>query len=223
MYETGEKKPENIVLEVPYCTAERIIDILHIDGIWSERIELAFGQAVETHQAKTRDNGGPYLDEHIFPVTNDVLEYLRYKNESDKVKELAVTVALLHDTVEDDPNIDLVDCERTFGREVSKLVYPLTRYGIDHGIYIQKIFNAPELDKIIKLFDRLNNLTCSVLLAQKTNPTEKSMQKLARYTEETANEYLPIADQLLDKQIFNRLLMVVDLAFDALDLRGYWQ
>jgi (p)ppGpp synthase/HD superfamily hydrolase len=216
MYETAESTPDIELLEVPFCHADQLIAKLGSIGILTDRVELAFEQALESHNDKNRDSGRPYLDEHIFPVTNDVLEYLRHKNSPPFEQEVAVTVSLLHDTVEDDEGFDLAGCEQKFGSDISKLVYPLTRYGIDHAIYISKITNAPKIAQIIKLFDRLNNLTCSVVLAQNGDPATSNIEKLKRYTEETNDEYLPIANLLFDKDIYGRLYKLVDIAYTTI-------
>ncbi len=207
MYEI--QPPHEGMLEAPFRTSEELEATFRGYGIWSERLELAFQQALTSHQFKTRDSGQPYLDEHIFPVALDVVDYLRQKGESLRVQELAATVSLLHDTVEDDPDFDFPQCEQLFGSDVSKLVYPLTKIGVNKDIYIQKLINAPELDQIIKLCDRVNNLKCSIVLAQKPRPQARHIDKLKDYTEETQQFYLHIADLLLDKDLYWQLQNLV--------------
>jgi (p)ppGpp synthase/HD superfamily hydrolase len=222
MYEAADSTPETELIEVPFCLADQLTTKLGSLGILSDRVKLAFDQAVESHSHKNRDSGRPYLNEHIFPVTDNTIEYLRQKAARERKApspvelEVVATVSLLHNTVEDDEGFDLTECENVFGSDISRLVYPLTRYGIDHSIYISKLTNAPKLAQIIKLFGRLNNLTCSVILAQAGDPATENRAKLKSYTEVTNDEFLPIADQLIDKEIYSRIHRLVDIAYTTI-------
>jgi (p)ppGpp synthase/HD superfamily hydrolase len=214
MYELSGFDGKEEALEHPFCSSEELEQRLKSADLWTPLIVSALEQALSSHRNKTRDSGRPYLDEHIFPVAMEVLEYLRQRGKSTAIQEPVVAASLLHDTVEDDENFDLEQCEDTFGLAVSTLVYPLTKIGVEHDIYIAKIANAPKYAKVIKLIDRVNNLQCSVLLAN-TMP-----HKLSKYTQETEESYLPIADLLLDKELYERIHSLVNLAHTALQNLG---
>jgi guanosine-3',5'-bis(diphosphate) 3'-pyrophosphohydrolase len=209
-------------LEAPYFTSQDMEQRLQTEGLWTPRVELAMTQALDSHYGKLRDDGRPYLDEHVFPVSKDVLEYMLQRGKSPHYIEPVLIASLLHDTVEDDENYEIEQCQLAFGKQVSVLVYILTKYGpklgepgverqkIGHDIYMKKLFNAPKDAQVIKLFDRINNLTCSILLASR-NP-----DKLRRYTLETETDYLPLADLLLDKSFYSRLNSLVQLGYNTL-------
>jgi (p)ppGpp synthase/HD superfamily hydrolase len=220
--ETSRIGPEadDSFVEIPLYSAEVFRSDLESMGLWTEKVELAFDQATTSHLFKKRDSGRPYLDEHIFPVAHDVLDYLRSKDSPIREQEKGVVVALLHDTVEDDEDFDLADCEAVFGLEISRLIYPLTKFGIDREIYIRKIENAPELDQIIKTFDRINNLRCSIALAQTSVANPDVINKLERYTYETARSYLSIAGLVLDQELYDTLKNLIDQARAVLIEKG---
>jgi (p)ppGpp synthase/HD superfamily hydrolase len=187
------------------CTEESFRADLETFDLWTAKVDLAFRQATASHRFKIRDSGQPYLEEHIFPVSHDILDYLRAKGEPPFIQERGVIVALLHDTVEDDKDFDLNDCESKFGLEISRLVYPLTKYGLNRDIYIKKIENAPMMVQAIKIFDRINNLRCSISLAQPMNALPKDVLKLERYAYESLIAYLPIASLIIDDKLYDTL------------------
>jgi (p)ppGpp synthase/HD superfamily hydrolase len=197
-------------LSLPFLSIEDLEARLREDRLWGDLPFRAMERAVKSHGQKTRDSGQPYLDEHIFPVTADVLDYLQQKGRSRHKQQVAAIGTILHDTVEDDPNFDLRQCEQDFSLEVSRLIYPLTKYGINKDIYYKKLDNAPREAQYIKLFDRINNLRCSIVLAT------KMPQKLTDYTAETQAHYLPLADQLFDKTIYEKMRNLVGLGYVAL-------
>jgi (p)ppGpp synthase/HD superfamily hydrolase len=226
MYErqASEFEQEDSPWEAPFCTSEQITQRLQEAGVWSERTRLAMQQAYDSHSDKYRDSGRTYLEEHVFPVTLDVLEDFRRRGKPLSEQEVGVVASLLHDTIEDDPTFSILDCEQKFGRDVSRLVYPLTKYEhapiggtpkpLAQDIYFHKLLNASTNAQRIKLFDRRNNLTCSIVIAP------KRLDKLSRYVNETAAYYLPLADLLLDKSLYNDLQELVKVGYATLEKYG---
>lgn len=172
---------------------------------------MAINQALQSHSDTVRDSGRPYVEEHTFPVTFEVIRYLGdyLRLPQHQVRNAAVA-SILHDAPEDDPRFTLEECEERFGSNVSQLVYPLTRIGKVKDIYIKKLQNANGLVKSIKMADRCNNLLSSVQIAD-THP-----KKLRDYTAETEREYLPIARLLSmdigDNSYVHRLGRVIEIA-----------
>jgi (p)ppGpp synthase/HD superfamily hydrolase len=205
----GISSPDQLIL--PYCSADNLNMRLEESGLLTPLTKLALDQAHDSHSDRTRNSGQPYLEEHVYPVTVEVLEYMQKRLKSHDRQEIAVTASLLHDTVEDDENFEIEHCHATYGQEVSRLVYPLTKYGVDRDIYIQKLANAPKDARRIKLLDRTNNLTCSVVIAQ------QRPDKLRRYLIETEESYMPIARGMVDRYFAERLGRVVHLGKIALD------
>lgn len=181
-------------VEHPVVTlgVDRLSDELANRGLLSDNTELAIAQALRSHATKQRDSGRPYTEEHIFPVTFEVVRYLGdYLRQPRLTVGQAAIAALLHDAPEDDPNFTIEDCEEMFSLDISKLVYPLTRIGKIKDIYDKKIANANWLARVIKLADRRNNLSSSITVS------EEHPEKLVKYTEETERVYLPIARSLI--------------------------
>jgi (p)ppGpp synthase/HD superfamily hydrolase len=198
-------------LSLPHASAEELHTRLQTNGLWTPLVERALSQAVDSHSLKTRDSGNPYLEEHIYPVTLEVMGYMLDRGKSQERQETAVVATILHDTVEEDPSFEIEHCQRTYGRAVSRLVYPLTKYGIDKDIYVAKLGNAPKDARRVKLFDRINNLLCSIVLI------EDQTDKTRRYVHDTEQNYMPIARSLVDRYFAERLGNLVNLGKVALD------
>lgn len=143
-----------------------------------------------------RDNGNPYLTEHIYPTVNEVLN--AYSNS--QAQEDGIVCALLHDTIEDDPNFTPALCKRQYGARVTKTVTLLTKTQEENQpsrnqavkmqqneSYIKRILDGPQEAIIIKLADRLTNLASTDTI-RFSRP-----QKYARYIAETEKLFLPLA------------------------------
>jgi len=98
---------------------------------------------------------------------------------------IIISAALLHDVVEDFKDWTLDRIVKDFGREIGELVYWMTKF--DKKIYHERFCCAPRDFFLIKLADRLDNL--STIWAC---PIEKIIRKI----EETEEFYLPYAKEL---------------------------
>ena len=115
-----------------------------------------------------------------------------------------VILALLHDTMEDDKNFNIVNCRKDFNDEICKNVQKLTKDGKNfrnysgdnvyiyellkffcNKEYIENIKDASEVCKIVKLEDRINNLQCT----KKVGASPKNM----RYIMESATLFVSMA------------------------------
>src|SRR5207245_339742 len=87
------------VQEVPNLTAEQLEQSLREGGIWNEMTELAMKQADIAHADRYRHSGRPYLEEHVYPVTLEAVQYLRDRGKSLERQQTMACAGLLHDTV----------------------------------------------------------------------------------------------------------------------------
>ncbi len=127
---------------------------------FSKAIEDAFILALTSHEGQTRKfSNEPYI---MHPLR--VMQKLLPLNPSD---ELLIT-ALLHDVVEDTATT-LKEIETQFGSKVAAMVKGLTKTGKESPIIIleRAAQKTPEV-LLIKISDRLDNLTDIDKLAEKT-------------------------------------------------------
>ena len=152
------------------------------------QIEKAYNTAKDAFRGEVREGGERYF-EHLRAVTLVVMEILRVRRSD------VIIAALLHDIIEDvvDWSQDRVALE--FGHEVSQLVWWVTKpcvseYDNDkearNRAYHQQLGSAPREAALIKLADRLHNVTTL---------WSTSEDKQRRKVRETQDFYLPLAEK----------------------------
>ena len=166
-----------------------------------DMIKLAYDFAAEAHKNQKRKSGEPYIT-HPLQVTITLAEM--------GLGQPTIVAALLHD-VPEDTSYSLVDIEKNFGSEVSKLVTGITKLGIikyrgmeKYAENLRKMFVSMAQDiriVLIKMADRLHNLKTLAAL-----PKEKQ----ERIAKESLEIYAPIANRLGMGQVKGEL---EDLAF----------
>jgi GTP diphosphokinase / guanosine-3',5'-bis(diphosphate) 3'-diphosphatase len=147
----------------------------------------ALEYATEIHKGQRRRSGAPYIS-HPCAVAEILARELRFKDPH------LLAAALLHDVVEDIPEITLEDIQNAFGDAVAELVdgcTKLTRHHLDRAtlkdLTHSKIFLSASRRLgvlVIKLADRLHNLRTLHHLPQ---------AKRQRIAQETIEVYAPIA------------------------------
>jgi len=176
-----------------FVSQKEIEDLFISQGLYTEKIRKALQQAMKSHRDQKRDDGNPYLEEHIYPIMKSVAA--RYKNKQG-IEDLLITCAL-HDVVEDDASVSVSELTNSFGETIVNCVRLLTKspeenaYGlsqaqkrkINRGV-IERLMNAPLIAQIVKLEDRLNNISCFETI---------NSPKTERYTAETYDIYIPFA------------------------------
>lgn len=158
-----------------------------IGAVQLNRVMCAYDMAENVHQFQTRNDGTPYIW-HPSRVTKILLDEL------DITEPDVLIAALLHDTLEDSDILNSEVLEYNFGPYVSYLVETLTKeIRVDDGPlreqidreYVQRLKNASEDCRIIKLADRLDNIRC-LEFNLKRNPY--------KYVKETSEHYMPMAE-----------------------------
>jgi len=145
-------------------------------------IEGAVEVAEEVHSGLMREDGNsPFLETHTWPVTMDVVKHYRLVNRN--ITSVEIVTAILHDVMEDDDRIlNLHESksygfeaylEYRFGGRISDIAAKLKIKSIEnyHGEndrerqferfleYCDILRDADYDVKVIKLADRLNNMT----------------------------------------------------------------
>ncbi len=203
---TSESGPGTHTLEDVVAEARR-----HRPSINVGLIERAYDVAVAAHEGQLRASGEPYV---THPV--EVAHYLAGL----QMDAETLAAALLHD-VPEDTDLTLLDIEKRFGREVTRLVdgvTKLSKFGSARSMEeqqaenIRKMFMAMAEDVrvvVIKLADRLHNMRTLQFL-----PEDKQL-RIARQTMEI---YAPLAHRLGMWQIKWEL---EDLSFKYLEPDTY--
>ncbi len=200
---------------------DQLIANLRELNLWRDEMSVAMDLAESVHGDQRRAGGGPYLDEHIYPVTLTVARYLAGHDKGEAVG--AVMVALLHDSIEDSTTVTERTVARQFGRTIAERVSTLTkpekRPGSSAGTteeeesrYVAGVAGAEYEVRVVKVFDRLNNLAAV---------HQREPDKRRKYLQETREHYLDLAasvDASLRRQM-SELLAEQERLFDA-DLSG---
>ena len=162
------------------------------------------------HKDQLRDNGGSYLEEHIYPIALSVLK--RYTDDS-KLETL-LCCALLHDVLEDSDYKES-DMRERVGNEITDIVKNLTKSEEENasglsedikmemnGRYLKRVINSNRETIIIKLEDRLQNLSC---ITKKSHLIK--LEKYKRYIIETEKLFIPLTYKLEDSLNYKQLLL----------------
>lgn len=163
-----------------------------------ERLIEAMNLAEQTHAGQYRkphpsqSHRDPYII-HPMRVALVLLQEIG-------VRDFApVAAALLHDVIEDsDGRVTADDLTKAFGADVANIVNTLSKPPYAEGVerhvqlsvYHDNINNAPEVIRLVKLADRLDNIRESLL----TND-DKFQDK---YLKETKEIYIPLAASTSD-------------------------
>lgn len=173
---------------------QQLTRLLKTLDVWSELTTEAFALAESVHRDQLRASGGPYLDEHVYPVTANVARYLSGRTADDGAS--TVIVALLHDTIEDSDSVTEQIVNDRFGTlvasQVSILTKPEKRPGATAELaddaetrYVEGILAADFAVRVIKVFDRLNNLAAV---------HQRDLDRRRVYLDETRGHYLALAN-----------------------------
>lgn len=170
--------------------AERVVRYFGKEKENEDFFLRALHYAYDLHRGVSRQSGEPYIS-HPCAVAEIILKEFRLRDSQ------LLAAALLHDVVEDVPNVSIKNIEQEFGLNVAEIVDGCTklRYlGADralikdltHGKIFLSASNKPEV-LIVKLADRLHNLRTLKFL---------QVSKRQRIARETVDVYAPIAAQL---------------------------
>lgn len=151
--------------------------------VFYDALEFAYN----LHKGQTRKSGAPYIS-HPCAVAEILARELQFRDPQ------LLAAALLHDVVEDVPEVTMEDIEHRFGTQIAELVdgcTKLTRHHLDKAtlkdLTHSKIFLSASRRLgvlVIKLVDRLHNLRTLHYLPQ---------AKRQRIAQETVEVYAPIA------------------------------
>ena len=150
---------------------------------WTEikTFDKAYAIANDAHKGQLRDEGIPYIS-HI----DGVLDILR--NELKIRMDFILSVAAMHDVLEDSDKYSYQDLVKYFGTGMADDVMLLTKKeGQNVQEYLQEINNSKSAGYLmtVKLADRLNNIRC----LGKIDDQEKKARKCA----ETRKYYMDYA------------------------------
>lgn len=163
---------------------EKYKENVNSDKLENKKWKKAFEFAKKAHEGQKRAEGVPYF-EHIKGVMEILL------NEAEIVDDDVLTVAALHDVIED-TEYSYEDIKQDFGENIAEQVNLLTRFPGQHfSEYAKGIFENSKYPHLrdIKLADRLHNL--------RTLPATKDPARIARKVKQTENFILPYENDCL--------------------------
>ncbi len=180
----------------PYCTEEEVKVLVYQLNLNSQLFEYAMGIAKQVHNIQVRDDGKPYLEQHIFPIVKSVIE----KNiKKDYLNEMLI-LSILHDVLEDDLKIDHEKFKTILGQKLYQELKLLSKKKVfnekltqdekylRNKEMIDKLRHAPIYVRIIKIEDRLNNLLCTEAI--------NNIPKYIRFLKETEDFFYTLADSI---------------------------
>lgn len=184
----------------PFALKSQVKEILIEAGVWNERVEEALLRAILSHRYHVRDDGTPYLEQHIFPMIVRVVA--QHKGDADL--ENLVILTFLHDAYEKDPYFSLDVIEEFFGQEIAENIAAITeepKRGLKNlhermeanKEYVAKVSKASRHVKIVKLESWLNNLLTTELL--------HDVEKYERLIKKAEELYLPFAKTVGERYV----------------------
>ncbi len=179
----------------PFALKSQVKEALIESGVWNERIEEALLRAILSHRYHVRDDGTPYLEQHIFPM---VLRLVQAHRDYENLENLVI-LTFLHDAYEKDPHFSLEVIEDFFGKEIAQDIDAITeepKRGLKNlnermeanKEYVEKVKKASTHVKLVKLESWLNNLLTTELLHD-TEKYERLIQKAIELYVPFAQEY----------------------------------
>jgi len=187
----------------------KILKSLNLDrnSIIKSSLELA----EKGHKNQLRDNGNSYLEEHIYPLGVSIIE--RYKFQDNFL--ILLPCALLHDVLEDS-EIKESEMKQKVGKQITNIVKILTKTDEENAEeisreekmklnekYLKKVINSNGEAIIIKLEDRLQNLSCITKDTYIIKP-----EKYKIYAIETEKLFIPLAKKLGGTFDYEKLLNI---------------
>ncbi len=186
--------------------------LTYMNGLEIKAVKEAFDFMLKVHRYQRRKSGEPYIV-HTTAVAEILTEF--YADVS------TIQAALLHDSVEDNPNVTLDDIRNRFGNFVAKMVDGVTKLSAsernDQGIVDSKsqvkkkairklLINIAQEPRVafLKLADRLHNMRTIIFMS------EEKRKIIAR---ETMEVYVPLAQRL---GIYKMKTELEDLSFRTL-------
>lgn len=155
-------------------------------SVASDVRSIADAIAVSAHSAQRRRHGAPYIDHPraVCAIADDIATAVGLPFGEDDA-----AVALMHDVLEDSPHHTLADVSAACGVDVANRVQLLTKVGKGHDVtvaYYQALMGASSSTRLIKIADRLHNLS--------ELHKAHSDTKLREYVDETLAFVRPLAD-----------------------------
>lgn len=184
----------------PFALKNQVKEKLIEVGIWNERVEEALLRAILSHRYHIRDDGTPYLEQHIYPMVMRVISL----NRDDVDLESLVILTFLHDAYEKDPYFSLDVIEEFFGKDLAVNIAAITeepKRGLKNlhermeanKTYVDKVAKASQHVKIVKLESWLNNLMTTELL--------HDIEKYERLIKKAEELYIPFAKNVNNKYV----------------------
>ena len=177
------------------------LKILKSHNLNTPTLLRALQQAKKSHGNQKRDSGKSFYEDHALPVGYLVIQH--YKYEGTKPNGVVVAAAILHDTLEDDPNFTDEEFVSLFPDEIYEIVKSLTKRGEDNvpGLTEDEIFEVnkkvlaeiarkPFPVQLIKMADRYSNI------ANLEELKEILPLKYERLIQDTKELFLPIAKKI---------------------------
>ncbi|PIY17191.1 hypothetical protein CO112_00635 [Candidatus Dojkabacteria bacterium CG_4_9_14_3_um_filter_150_Dojkabacteria_WS6_41_13] len=184
----------------PFALKSQVKEALIGASIWNERVEEALLRSILSHRYHIRDDGTPYLEQHIFPM---VLRVLEAEPQAEGLENLVI-LTFLHDAYEKDPYFSIEVIEEYFGKEIADNIVAITeepKRGLKNlhdrmalnKEYVKKVGKAATHVKIVKLESWLNNLMTTEML--------HDIEKYERLIEKAELLYLPFAKTVSSKYV----------------------
>lgn len=176
----------------PFALKGQVKEALMEAGIWNERVEEALLRSILSHRYHIRDDGTPYLEQHIFPM---VVRVLAAHKEREGLEDLVI-LTFLHDAYEKDPYFSIDVIEEFFGKNIAEDIVAITeepKRGLKNlnermdanRQYVEKVSRSSDHVKIVKLESWLNNLLTTELL--------HDVEKYQRLIQKAEELYIPFA------------------------------
>lgn len=194
-------------MDLPHLSEEELVIMIQQHNLTiTPLLGAALEQAKITHGDQVRDGGQSYLEQHIYPVTADVIA--SYGKET--CPQEAFIGALLHDVLEDDEDMSDERFEQVFGKEIFQIVKSVTKPNPERKLtheelrertkkQFEKTKENGDIATRIKFADKANNMICS----QNTHTA-----KFERFLADIKEIFIPAAKER-NTYFYERLVNIV--------------
>lgn len=172
-----------------------VLSYLQKNNLFTNLVKKAFEQAKVSHDNQYRLNGKSYFEDHILQVVSSLVECT-----CAKVSEEAVAASLLHDCLEDDPEMNEQMLSSFFPKKVVDMVKALTKSESENSSklsedeiveinkkVVSRIRASSREVQLIKLADRYSNIL-HIEEIKRSHPLVYN-----RFLSETKKLFLPFA------------------------------
>lgn len=195
----------------PLVSLDELMEQLASYGLDKSKLVRSAIKTARRNYPPLRYSNNPFMSEHIFPITSQVMFYAFLIGK--EVSEEIVAASILHDILESSPIGDK-EFEEMFGSRVYRLVKAVSRPYFSelpkdiiisresrNREYQKRLKDATVESKLIKVIDRLNNMLCLDVEPEQKARLIKTYVEESEFYLQLSSEVSPYIRQLMRRKV----------------------